>query len=240
MIDRQNAYVSSIPANARQQVVLCFADGSPRKIDYYLGEERVGERHYYENGTLNYEQSYSQGQMHGWQYYFECGSGQLMWAEPWEQGLIHGTSRQWDRTGRLVGTYTLEHGTGTDLWWQYRQDGSAYLAEVHPFVDGSPHGIEWWLNEKGDLTQETCWDKGGRHGIERHWNGEYGLRRGYPRYYVDDLRVTKSQYLRAAALDQTLLPFRADDNRPKRVWPDFIVCLLNGQTGHTDQTIQRE
>ena len=61
------------------------------------------------------------------------------------------------------------------------------------------------------------------HGIERSWNQQGLLHRGYPRYWLNDARVTKSQYVRACADDPALPPFHERDNRPQRRFPSEVI-----------------
>ncbi|HEY9843844.1 MAG TPA: hypothetical protein V6D23_25465 [Candidatus Obscuribacterales bacterium] len=222
-------YHSSTPPRAREEITRRFADGRPAQANYYLAEEWVGERSFDDAGRLEEERVYRQGRPHGWQYFFHADSEHLMSAEPYANGLPHGTAYQWAEDCRLIGCYQMVHGTGTDLWWGSANTTSAIqLSEVHPLVAGSLHGIQWWLGEDGEPYEETYWKMGSRHGIERCWNGDGGLRRGYPRYYIDDLRVTKRQYLRACASNPELPPFRAQDNQPRRQLPPEIAQWLNG------------
>jgi hypothetical protein len=118
----------------------------------------------------------------------------------------------------------MRHGTGIDLWWISFENGSTYLSEVRYLRAGKRHGFEWWLNEDGrSVWRESHFRDGRMHGIERSWNGQGRLRRGYPRYWVDDVRVTKRQYVRARVGDAALPPFREPDNRPQRRFPSEAV-----------------
>src|SRR5436305_3461473 len=91
---------------------------------------------------------------------------------------------------------------------------------------GKPHGFDWWLTHEGSLWWEYHWRHFARHGIEREWNADGRLRRGYPRYWVDGERVTRRQYLKAAAHDSSLPPFRPEENQPHRTSPPKIVRHL--------------
>lgn len=224
-------YLTTIPAEACEEVTERFDNGRVSRAEYFLADQLVGRRSFNPNGTLEEEHAYREQLEHGWQYYFRGDeSGWLHWAEPRENGKIHGTALQWDQEdGRLLGTYSLEHGTGFDLWRQRSfEDGIVCLAEVHPMLDGDPHGFEWWLCEDGTIYQETAWNLGEYHGINRRWNNDGKLERGYPRYYVDGIRVTRRQYLKACAKDPTLPPFRPEDNLPVRDFPPEIQRVLKG------------
>ncbi len=215
-------YKSSIPSAAEERIVERFADGSRRKTEYTLDDELVGVRFRNKQGQLEHETPLRDGRTHGVVYSFYF-AGILTLAEPYENGRIHGTARQWSDDGRLIGTYTMVHGTGFDLWRGLRSDGSPYLAEVHSLQEGLRHGYEWWINEDHETVYREChWFHGELHGVEREWNATGRLRRGYPKYYVHDRKVSKRDYLRACKLDPTLPVFRRAENAPRRRFPKEI------------------
>lgn len=220
-------YRSSIPTAARERVVERSPNGTKRKAEYRLRGKLVGVRLFFETGEPEMEYGLRDGQKHGTEYDW-CAPGMLMAAEPFVRGLAHGTVRQWDHHGRLIGTYRMVHGTGLDLWRQPREsNGQPYLAEVLYWKKGHREGFEWRLNEsQKTVFIERHWRDGRPHGIERHWNSAGRLRRGYPRYFVGGERVTKRRYLRAAARDPTLPPFRPEQNNPIRAFPPDIVRHL--------------
>ena len=184
----------------------------------------VGIRHFHETGELEYENPLRNGLLHGIVYRSDV-PGKLLSAEPYFKGFPHGTAKQWSNDGKLMGTYTMKHGTGIDLWWNpHSENGLPYLSEVHYYKEGKRHGFEWWLNEdQGSVHEERHWRNGQMHGIERSWNQQGRLQRGYPRYWLNDVRITKSQYIRACAKDPTLPPFREADNRPQRTFPSALM-----------------
>jgi hypothetical protein len=81
--------------------------------------------------------------------------GELLSAEPYFNGLPHGIAKQFDN-GKLIGTYTMKHGTGLDLWRGVAEDGTIRLHEARYKKDGRWHGFEWWLNHE---DQESCWQE---------------------------------------------------------------------------------
>jgi hypothetical protein len=96
--------------------------------------------------------------------------------------------------------------------------------------DGNPLGFEWWLNEDGKtISHERHWREGQWHGIERQWNGQGRLRRGYPRYWLGNERVSRAQYLRACGHDASLPKFRKAENLPRRSFPNEIRKALRGR-----------
>ncbi len=223
----ENAYRTSIPLDADERIRKRFDHGGPREAEYFLNGERVGFREFFPTGELMREKTFKHGVRHGMDYQWD-DPGVLLSAEPYEDGLPHSTACQWAHDGRLIGTYTLERGTGIDLWRQDWSDRTVTLAEVHYMKDGRPHGYEWWIDydQKG-VHSEQHWQEGRLHGIERQWNHEGKLTRGYPKYWVRNEQVDKRKYLRAAAKDPTLPPFRSQDNSPPREFPPEIKVHLH-------------
>lgn len=68
------------------------------------------------NGQLREEVPLRGGRRHGvvrrWH-----RNGTLASEEPFENGLLHGVCRQWDENGKLLGTFTMERGTGIQRAW---------------------------------------------------------------------------------------------------------------------------
>jgi antitoxin component YwqK of YwqJK toxin-antitoxin module len=219
-------YSSSISKFARERVTATFEGSQQKRIaEYRLNGKVVGIRHFHETGELEYENPLRNGLLHGIVYRSDV-PGELLSAEPYFKGLPHGTARQWSNDGKPIGTYTMKHGTGIDLWWNPRsENGLPFVSEAAYYNKGKRHGFEWWLNEdQSSVYEERHWQNGQVHGIERSWNQKGRLRRGYPRYWVNDARITKSQYVRACAADPTLPPFRETDNRPQRRFPSKVIA----------------
>jgi len=125
------------------------------------------ERFYYRNGKIRMENREVGGQLHGlcrtWHY-----NGQLAEEQRYFHGLLHGTSQQWNESGRLLGSFTMNHGTGTQRYWH--QNGKLRL-EVNS-LDGKFFGrTRTWLRD-GTLVQEI--------------------------YYISNVDVTRAAYLKAA------------------------------------------
>ena len=220
-MDRETAYVSSIPEEAREKITQKHGNGARKRAEYFLGKELVGFREFYRDNTPEGEYSFRNGVPHGWEYRWST-PGELTSAESRENGVVHGTAYQWGRDGRLIGSYTIDHGTGIDLWREELEDGRVNLSEAYQYVDGRRHGFEWHFMN-GDLSDEKHWMQGILHGIERSWNSKGGLSRGYPRYWINDERVTKAKYVRAALKDDQLPPFRLEDNQCLREFPAEVA-----------------
>jgi hypothetical protein len=220
-------YRSSIPKAARERVTATHVTGPQKyKAECVLNGKVVGIRLFHPTGELEHERPLKNGVTHGIEYRSDI-PGKLISATPYSNGFEHGTARQWSPDGKLIGTYTMKHGAGIDLWWNLRfEDGSPYLSEARYVVDGKWHGFEWWLNDRKSPWQERHFWNDHLHGIERSWNQEGSLRRGYPKYWVNGARMTKRQYLRARAKDPTLPPFRDADNRPQRRFPPAVAGRL--------------
>src|SRR5947209_9798660 len=122
-------YRSSIPKAAAERVVIRYPNGATRMAEYLVAEEVLGVRYFHETGEPEFEFALKKGKRHGVEYRWDL-PGKLTSAEAFVDGIPHGTARQWSQRGELIGTYTMNHGTGIDLWWQERGDGSVYLAEV--------------------------------------------------------------------------------------------------------------
>lgn len=218
-------YRSSIPKNAQEKVVATYRTGPQKyKVDCVLGGKIVGLRSFDAEGHIESETPLKNGLVHGTVYFFE--SGIVSFLEPYRNGFSHGTAKQWSEEGELLGTYTMKHGTGWDLWrcketWG---TGSIYLSEARHYKEGKRHGFEWWLDfeDQSRVWQESHFLEGLSHGIERQWNSEGTLSRGYPKYWVKGQRVTKRQYISASSKDPTLPAFRLKDNKPKRDFPPEV------------------
>jgi hypothetical protein len=224
-MNRRPRYRSSIPARAKERVTRRHPDGTKVEAEYVLRRSLVGNRQWDENGLLEHEVSLRSGRKHGVEYWWT--SGRLTSAEPWVNGVLHGTAKQWMSDGRLLGTYTMRHGTGIDLWRQEREDGSRYLSEVLYLKNGRQHGFQWFIDEdQRTVYIERHWLGGRLHGVWREWNSRGRFRRGYPKYFVAGKQVAKRRYIKASAADPTLPPFRKEDNKPARTFPREIAHHL--------------
>ncbi|HET6844185.1 MAG TPA: hypothetical protein VFK06_21270 [Candidatus Angelobacter sp.] len=211
-------YRSSIPKEAKERVLAIHSAGPQKyKAEYILNGEVLGERQFDKNGLLEFERPLKNGVTHGSLYHFE--NGVVTFMEHYSNGFAHGTAKQWSDDGELIGTYTMKHGTGLDLWRVKNDwgDGRVYLSEARFVKDGKRHGFEWWLNEdQNSVHDEHHFWENLQHGIQRSWNSQGRLRRGYPRYWVRNTRVTKRKYLRECANDSNLPVYREQDNLPAR------------------------
>jgi YD repeat-containing protein len=228
-------YRSAIPAGARERIVSTHEpDGAKRQVEYTLGDEVVGRRWFDQDGSMGSETPLKSGQVHGTLYYFSSsqpdGPLKVIFAEPYRNGLAHGTAEQWSvYDGRFLGSCTMKRGTGIDLWRAETYSGaSAYLSEARYIKEGNWHGFEWWLNQdQKTVHKESHFSENLQHGITREWNGQGKLKRGYPKYWVQNMRVTKRQYLRAQVNESNLPPYREVDNLPRRKFPSEVLAAIS-------------
>ncbi|GAB4197798.1 MAG: hypothetical protein OHK0022_16390 [Roseiflexaceae bacterium] len=215
--------MTEIPETAQEIVDQTWQGGARRAAWYEQDGQRVGYRAWSEEGVLLMEQALRDGVPHGrlriWH-----DNGQLCEEGWYQDGREHGQTRQYDWDGTLIGSYTMDHGTGVDLWFMR----PGVLSEERHMRDGQRHGYErWWDEDNLHVWEESHFWEGQEHGIFRRWNDAGGLARGYPRYYVRGQRVSKRQYLRAAASDPTLPPFRPEDQAPQRSIPEDVRAKIN-------------
>lgn len=217
-----SAQARIIPDSARAVIAATFENGAPRTAYYELDGERVGFRCWHEDGSLAMEYALRGEVMHGpFRTYWD--TGQISEEATYVDGKEHGVTRQYDADGVLIGSYTMEHGTGVDLWF----DRLGVLAEERHYRDGLLHGYErWWCGDNATVWQEEHFWGGEAHGIFRHWNDKGRLRRGFPRYFVGGEQVTKRQYERACCTDTTLPAFVLEENLPGRQLPAALRAAL--------------
>lgn len=196
-----------------------------RVTECRLNGEVVGQRSYDSDGHLMRETPLKNGKRHGREYIWDETEA-LESVEPYVDGKLHGLAKQYNRNGNVIGTYRFVRGTGFDIWRYEREDGSVAISEIFSVQDGSLDGYEWWLkDDQHSVWHERHWQQGQLHGIERMWNAQGCLKRGYPKYWVAGQAVDKRSYLKAAARDQTLPTYQEKDNRPQRIFPEQIEGL---------------
>lgn len=230
-------YRSFIPKTATERVLARYPSGAKERAEYLVGQEVVGVRYFHETGEPSFEMPQKQGRLHGVVYRWDEPHA-ILSTEPYADGLPHGTAKQWSR-GKLIGTYQMVRGTGVDLWWGC-SDGEVFLAEARFLRDGRPEGFEWWINDdQRSVYEERHFRKGQLHGIERAWNSEGRLRKGYPKYWVSGEKVSKRAYLTASRQDPSLPPFRERDNYPGRRFPSEVAEALGLQGRRRSPTHRR-
>jgi hypothetical protein len=223
---------SMIPPAAREITEATFESGARRTAFYELDGERVGFRQWNEDGSLAMEYGMRGGVRHGpFRTYWD--NGQVSEAATYVDGKEHGVTTQYDAGGELIGSYTMEHGTGLDLWF----DCKGVLSEERSYRDGERHGYErWWCGDNATVWQEEHYRHGAAHGIFRQWTDRGRLRRGFPRYFVGGERVARRQYERACRTDSLLPAFVPEENLPSRQLP----AALRAGPGHERAPVEQK
>jgi antitoxin component YwqK of YwqJK toxin-antitoxin module len=213
----RSAYRSSIPPQAVEIIEERHPNGTKQSASYVIGGEKVGRREWDEDGRLLVEEPVRGDVWHGNVAHFYPG-GHLEEVQPYRQGRMHGTGKQWSEDGRLLVTWKLSHGTGLDLWCD---SGTGTLAEEHYWPEEGELGYQrQWNADEQTICEEYSYVLGkGYHGIWREWNERGRLQRGFPDFYVNDRKVTRRQYLKACQADPTLPPYRPEDDDPHRELP---------------------
>jgi hypothetical protein len=93
------------------------------------------------------------------------------------------------------------------------------FAEEHYWPSEGKLGYKrQWNSDEKTVWQEYFYALG-YHGLWREWNARGRLFRVFPRYYVNDVQVTRRQYLKACQSDPTLPPYRPEEDDPQRPLP---------------------
>ncbi len=198
--------------------------GQDRVYDCLHEGKVVGRRWRNADGSLDMEVGLKEGRQHGYLLRW-WENGTLLSAMPYQNGLEHGTARQWTPDGELSLTYKMQRGTGADLW-------GVPLAEERYFESGMLTGVErWWALDEQTVWRECYWKADQYHGIYREWNDHGRLRRGFPQYFVEGIKMTKRQYIAACKADPTLPPYCPKDNHPARTLPVEYVDQMKAKWG---------
>jgi hypothetical protein len=209
----------SIPAGATERVTKVHESGGKATSEFWFRGRLTGRAFWDSDGALCMAVGLKDGVPVGHQLEFQDGA--LVYAEPFVKGLLHGTAKQFDTRGRLLLVSPFKQGTGTDFWCDER----GRLSEEHPLVAGKPSGTErWWNEDQKTAYSETEWLNGEWHGATRHWT-DGRLDRGFPRFFVRGKRVSKRAYLKLAARDPSLPPYRPEADSPARVLPKRVLEL---------------
>jgi hypothetical protein len=108
------------------------------------------QRFYHRNGRIHAEIREVGGQLHG-RYRTWHFNGQLAEELRYRHGRLHGTSQQWDENGHLLGSFTMNQGTGTQRYWH---ENGRLLMEMDS-IDGKFHGRTRVWHRDGTLVQES-------------------------------------------------------------------------------------
>ena len=108
---------------------------------------------------------------------FEDGARQGRWiyrhpnGRTWREGdylagKLNGKWTQYAESGKLLGEYTFQNGTGTEIkWWDNGQK-----REQIEQRDGLRHGVTTWWFETGEKMMEATYQDGRLHGDWTFWD----------------------------------------------------------------------
>ena len=86
-----------------------------RVTECVLDGHIVGQRAYDEDGSLRMETPLKNGKKRGREYIWD-ETGGLESVEPYVDGKMHGIAKQYNRQGKVIGTYRFVQGTGYDIF----------------------------------------------------------------------------------------------------------------------------
>jgi hypothetical protein len=192
--------------------------GAKSDSEFWLDGKLVGRASWWPDGRPLLAVGLLNGAAVGYQLDFH-ENGTVSYAEPFVDGTLHGLAKQYDERGRLLLVSRFTRGTGTDYWCD-----QGFLAEEHPLVAGTLSGCQRWWADKRSVYEETGWLDGQQNGVSRRWT-DGKLDRGSPKFFVRGERVSKREYLAAAADDPSLPAYRRKDDSPERAVPGKFVEL---------------
>jgi hypothetical protein len=111
-------------------------------------KQRV-QRLFHRNQIAAVEETYLGPKLHGRRRTWHR-NGQLATKEFYRNGLLHGKVCQWDKNGKLLGSFQMEHGTGTQKSWH----DNGQLNLEFSTVDGHFCGRSRFLLRDGTLISD--------------------------------------------------------------------------------------
>jgi antitoxin component YwqK of YwqJK toxin-antitoxin module len=110
-----------------EKITQTWDDGSPRTIMVYNedGSELIKQIVYYNNGNLNIEGEFNEGERHGtWTSYYVAGS--LWTINNYENGVLEGEYLMYNENGtlRIQGFYSEGEESGH---WDFHDDDGEFL-----------------------------------------------------------------------------------------------------------------
>lgn len=236
--------MNRIPPDAEARELL-VKPGLPydRKVGYFVKdplfpnrrENKVASRYYYPNGKL-YEEHFCFTDpvgcsiLHGLRRQW-LPNGQLHRERYYRMDQLHGSCKQWNPEGKLLGTFEMKKGSGTEpVWWN-----NGKLEEEKEYRNGSQHGRSRSYTEEGVLKSEIWYNEGKSHGPATYFGevidssesdffflgGKEVSRKEFSKaqnegklispcgrrsYYIQGKQVSHKEYLEARRSDPTLPP----------------------------------
>jgi hypothetical protein len=147
--------------------------------------------------------------------------GVLIWCQQWVHGQTHGPCMMLDTRGRPLAVSQFVEGRGFDVWMGGCNEG---ISEMRQLANGAPHGLTRW-GDPSRPWEEEYFSAGRRHGIFRRWDDDV-LEGGYPKFFVNDKRVSREEYELARQTDAELPAYREQDDSNARELPAAVVEAL--------------
>lgn len=205
------------------------------KKSYFRGNEKIGERIFYNNGKIAEEILFRRGKRHGLMRQF-YENGKLFSTWPYIDGKLDGVVRFYKENGEILGESKFDHGTG--VLRQYPMVSLGLLDREVSYKDGVLNGTvrEWgrfggkdngcsavqyvngieegWsvtVNQDGSVLSSAYLHQGRMCGVYRRFSSGDKLEKGYPKFFIDGKEVAKAVYRVASKTDSILLKSLNDD-----------------------------
>lgn len=186
-----------------------------REVWYFVDDNTlVGVRRYWDEkkSKLHSEELYAPSD--SWRFQHKNGvqrewykNGQLKSERPYKNDKMHGTFKQWDENGKLLGSFEMKEDSGPFQSWY----PNGQVEEIRPCKNGKIHG-EWrWYFDNGKLGAIAWYEEGSVYGISYSWDRDGKPEQDSPQFHVHGERVTKEEYLKAASVDTTLRRYEAQE-----------------------------
>ena len=133
----------------REIIVAKWSNGTPKKVNYVVGEgvkqEIVGRIIYYRNGEIEIKGEYEKGKKHGEHKYYDK-NGQIIKEETYKNGKLDGQFTGWYENGQKNREVTLKDGKEDGLYTGWYENGQKAWERTY---------------KDGEKISAKCWD----------WNG---------------------------------------------------------------------
>ncbi len=173
--------------------------------------EAIINRAYDRSGAVRREEPYVHGVLHGTLRMYHS-NGNLASEEIYAAGRLNGLCRQWAWDGRLLGSYRVENGTGTQCSWY----DNAQLCLEFSIVDGKPSGrSRHWLADGTLVVDEYLLE------------GRPVTREEYRTGCDADFRLPRCE-------DDNFVPLHLEGPEVERKKVELLVGLLMAQPNHEE------
>jgi antitoxin component YwqK of YwqJK toxin-antitoxin module len=163
---------------------------------------------------------------------------------PYRNGKMDGLFRVWNEAGQLIGQYMMHQGTGTKriynsdgalqreehfeqgratgVYFALLQDGEVALLWKK---DGHSAGSSFKFDKSDEIGRVTCYSpEGGLHGPALSFSQSGAV--VSTTWYVNESKVSESEYKTAASTDATLPPYNENPARYKELATPEVKAVL--------------